>query len=181
MITFRTVALLGTLAIAATFLVLSNPGLVHARAKPVHKKSPVWIAFFGSPECEKCASAKEVIKAVKEAYPLRVKSFNIDRSGDRATYRSLEAIHAPGKFAVPLILIDDTIIMGDEQIERDLEPLVKKLSRKGGAPLPYLGPSPGKKASPQPPAPCYECEQRGRPPDVRDELKKIRTFIDQFR
>jgi thiol-disulfide isomerase/thioredoxin len=178
----RTAAILGCLLLAATFLIFPNPGTAHARTKPSQgKRAPVWIVFFGSPECEKCASVKEVIKALKEAYPLRVKSFNIDRSTDRATFRDLEAIHAPGKFAVPLVLIDDTILMGDEHIAKDLAPLVRKLSRSGGAPLPYLGPQSKKKTSPEPPAPCYECEQRGRPPDVRDELKKIRTFIDRFR
>lgn len=178
----RIATMLGCLLLAATIVVLVYSVPSYARTRPSQgKRSPVWIALFVSPECEKCAAAKEVIKALKGVYPLRVKSFNIDKSADRATFRSLEAIHAPGRFAVPLVLIDDTMLLGDDHIAKDLEPLVRKLSRSGGAPLPYLGPQAKKKTSPEPPAPCYECEQRGRPPDVRDELKKIRTFIDRFR
>jgi thiol-disulfide isomerase/thioredoxin len=150
-------------------------------ALPKKKPSPVWIVFFTSPECEKCQAVKQLMERLKRSYPVRVKTFSIDRATDRVTFRSLEAIHASRGFAVPLVLVGETILMGEDRISEQLEQVVRKLAQSGGAPLPYLGSGSAKKSAPESTVPCYECEQRGRPPEVTDELRRIRKFIDRFR
>jgi len=143
--------------------------------------SRVGIVFFASPKCEKCASVKPLIEALKRTYPVRVKSFSIDQATGRALYRNLEAIHAPGRFAIPLVLVGESILIGEDRIVDELEPAVRKLARSGGAPFPYLGRGSPSEPLAKTPTQCYDCDQRGRPPDVRDELKRIRSFIDRFR
>lgn len=182
MTTARTVVLISVVILLEVLLSSAHGDKSGTRKIASEKKlSVVRMVFFASPECERCTAVKQFIAGLKDTYPLSVKHFNIDRASDRAVFRSLEAIHAPGKFAVPLVLVGETILAGEDRITSELEPLVRRLARSGGAALPYLGQGLQTKPVQEKPGRCYECDQRGRPPDVRDELKRIRTFIDRLR
>ncbi len=98
---------------------------------------------------------------------------------------------------MPLIMVGDSILIGENEISGKLESTVKRLARKGGSSLPYLGP-PGAKEKSQPDprraravvgsssptesprSECPTCERRGRPPSVSEELGRIRSFFQKF-
>jgi len=143
--------------------------------------STVWLAFFSSKDCPHCASARELIEALENDFPLRVKAFDISLDEDYALFSRLEAIHARKRFSVPLILVGDSILMGEREIARKLEPTVRRLVRSGGACLPYLGPKKRVETSTaNPSSSACNCENRRRPPSIGEEWGKIRLFIDKL-
>ncbi|MBI5568770.1 MAG: glutaredoxin [Desulfomonile tiedjei] len=141
----------------------------------------VWVVFFSSQGCPHCGSAKDLIAAMKAKYPIRTKVFDVDRSEDYRLFRRLERIHSSGKFAVPLIMVGESILEGEAEIAEKLEATVRRLARSGGAGLPYLGSASTKRAvadkSQQNDSPR---ENRVRPPTVGEEWKKIRTFLNKW-
>ena len=65
------------------------------------------------------------MKVLKARYPLRVKDFDVDKEADYALFKRIEAIHAADKFAVPLVMVGESILMGEEEITGKLEKTVR--------------------------------------------------------
>jgi hypothetical protein len=107
---------------------------------------------------------------------VRVKTFDIDRPEDCRLFDRLEAIHGESKFAVPMVMLGESILIGEETIIKNLEKTVQRLSCAGGASLPYLGPSraEGRDAQ-EDPSHCPEC--RRRPTSLGEEWNKIKNFL----
>lgn len=143
------------------------------------KSGVVWVVFFASRDCPHCESARDLLRALQKKYPIRLKQFDIDRPDDYALLHKLGEIHSEKGFGVPLILVGDSIIQGEAKIIQDLEGTIRKLTKAGGAPLPYLGEKavkPSKKKKPD--ARCIDCDRR--PPTVGEEWKKIRNLVGSF-
>ncbi len=104
------------------------------------KKRPVWIVFFSSAECPRCSDVNALIHALQKKYPLKTKRFRIDKPEHYALFQALEAIHGEQPFGVPLVMVGESILLGESEIMSGLEETVKRLSKAGGAGLPYLGP-----------------------------------------
>ncbi len=177
----------GSRFIAAALIILL-PALmvtgVHARAKG--KTAAVWLVLFSSRECSKCKVVKQLIREMRSVYPIKVKNFDIGKQSHYDLMVRLEAIHSEQKFAVPLILIGDTILMGEDVITSRLEPIIRRLADSGGSPLPYLGPgrsggrpaeSRASKRKPTTDPSRCECEKTGRPPTIGEEWDRIRKFV----
>lgn len=151
----------------------------HAARKKGHT---VWVVFFSSHDCPRCESVRELLKALKSTYPVRTRVFDVEKEKDYALFRKLEKIHTDGEFAVPLVMVGESIIEGEDQIAAKLEPTVRRLSRGRGAPLPYLGKD---DKSPQSDTrshsgKCEACEKKGRPPTLKEELGKMKVLFDKF-
>jgi len=105
------------------------------------KKGPVWVVLFSSADCPRCSHVDDRIRALQKKFPVKLKRFSIDRPGHYALFHAMEAIHGEVRFGVPLVIIGESIIIGEDEINRTLEETVKRLSQAGGSGLPYLGPS----------------------------------------
>jgi len=153
-----------------------------ARALKTKKSRQVWVVFFSSRDCPHCESARTLLHALKSKYPVRTKEFDVSRDADYALLRNLETIHSNKKFAVPLVILGESILMGEAEIASNLEKTVRKLSRCGGSPLPYLGrhdnSPPAAAKAPQSAHPPDAAE--GRPPTIGEEWKKIRAILDKY-
>ncbi len=138
----------------------------------------VCLVFFFSRDCPHCERVLDLIEAVKKDFPVKVKKYDIDGKADYELFMKLEKIHSEGKFSVPLVILGDSILIGEHDIITNLEPTVRKLSKLDGAGFPYLGDSDKKPAKRI--VDCSDCRNRGRgkPPEVQEELKKIRIYID---
>ncbi len=175
--------------IVATILVLMCSWLIPvAHAKPKGKAAPVWLVFFSSTGCSKCRVVKQLIHGLRNEYPLKIRVFDIDKQSHYELMERLEAIHSREKFSVPLVLIGDTILMGEDNITAQLEETIRRLAAKGGAPLPYLGPARDTKPAATRSAEretrvdqsrC-DCEKKGRPPTIGEEWDKIRRFVGRW-
>lgn len=167
-------------SILIVLLMLLSWNAAECAAKRTKKKRvSVWVVFFSSKDCSRCMSVNKFIRVLRKRYPVRLKKLNIDKPRDYALFERLEAIHAEERFAVPLVMVGQDILMGEDEITGKLERIVRRLARSGGAPLPYLGPK-GRKAreraiAPKPPEP--RCEGRGRPPTIGEEWAKIKNFF----
>ena len=83
------------------------------------------------------------MKVLKTQYALRVKDFDVDTETDYALFKRVEAIHAAEKFSVPLVLVGESILMGEDEITGKLE---KTSTRPGSVrwltlPLPGTNPT----------------------------------------
>ena len=171
--------LIGFLIIIACALLLSA-GNVEASEKK--GKKTVWMVFFSSRDCSKCENVKDLIEVIKLRYPVRVRQFDTSKENDYAVFKTVEAIHGSGNFAVPLVMLGDSIIIGEQEITRKLEKAVRNLAARGGAPSPYIGPVGPKKKSQgieKNDKPCESCSRGGRPPDIGDELRRARRLLDR--
>jgi hypothetical protein len=147
------------------------------------KRGAVSIVFFYSKECEHCHTVERLLKSLKRAYPVRLKKFDIDIPHNYQLFEKLEAIHAGNGFAVPLVIVGESIFTGERDIRRNLEAAVRTLARSGGAPFPYLGPKSvpkGQKAkeTARPRSSGCNCDER-RPPTLREEWNNIRALLDR--
>jgi glutaredoxin len=150
-----------------------------ARVKGKAAKHSVAIVFFAAHDCPRCEHVKDLIKVLKARYALKVKDFDVEKDADYTLFKRVEAIHASGEFAVPLILVGESILMGEDEITGKLEKTVRKLARSGGSPFPYLGSADRRKTVAKPTASSCNCGQGG-PPQVADELSKLRKFIEKL-
>jgi len=178
----------GRFIVAAIVVLLCSWVIPNVHARPGEKAATVWLVFFSSKGCSKCAVVKQLIRSLEREYPLKVRAFDIDKQSHYDLMERLEAIHSKDKFSVPLVLIGDTILMGDDDITAHLEMTVRRLADSGGAPLPYLGPAGGTRQpatrssqseSRTDPSRC-DCEKKGRPPTIGEEWDKIRTFVGKW-
>ena len=150
-------------------------------AKPSDKPGTVWAVVFSSSDCAGCEKVRNLVEMLKKKYPVRTKNFNIARDKEKAIYKKLEAIHARGKFSLPVILVGDSALIGEKEISAKLEKIVKKLAGSGGTQLPYLGPTEPKEspATRSTDSDCDHCGRRG-PPSVGEELQKVRGFLKKY-
>ncbi len=170
-------------------LMISALGYTFALAEPgkssktfSDKPGTVWaVIFSSSSDCANCEKARKLIENLRKKYPVRTKSFNIDRDKDRAIYKRLEAIHARDRFSVPVVLVGESVLVGEKEISGKLEKIVKKLAGSGGSQLPYLGPvkSDEAPATRSTDTDCDHCGRRG-PPSVGEELQKVKGFLNKF-
>jgi glutaredoxin len=167
----------GIVVLAVTLFALGSAEAAKVRGKAA--KHSVAIVFFAAHDCPRCERVKDLVEVLKARYALKVKYFDVDKDADYALFKRVEAIHASDKFAVPLILVGESILMGEDEITRKLEKTVRKLARSGGSPFPYLGSALGKKAVAKSGASPCNCG-RGGPPEVTDELSRLRKFIEKL-
>ncbi len=143
------------------------------------KSGKVGIVFFRAEDCPRCRSVKILLHGLDKMYPIHLRTFDVDRPGDYDLFEKLEAIHSEDAFAVPLVMLGESILMGEDQITNELESIVKRLSESGGAPLPYLGPAAkDRRVRKEPASPCPGCDRR--PPTLGEEWGKIKMFVDKF-
>lgn len=173
----RSVFLVSFVAVIAFVQVFEASGRAETRTRSKEKAAAIWLVYFFASDCEKCGHVKTLIEALKTKYPVRTKSFDIDQKSNYELMQRLQAIHSKRKFAVPLVMIGETILMGEAEISASLEGKVRKLAHSGGAPAPYLGKASGETSAATADTRCRECDQRGRPPDIGDELKRIRGIL----
>jgi glutaredoxin len=138
------------------------------------------MAFFSSTDCPKCESAKLLIEALKSKYRVRVKTFDVERDKDYSLFKAVQAIHSSGGLSVPLILVGDVILAGEEEIDAKLEETVRGLAKAGGAELPYLGPDHTAPAPTKRDKCDFDKNRPGRPPSAPEEWGKFRSFLDYF-
>lgn len=154
-----------------------------ARSVKKGKRGVVSIVFFYSKECEHCETVARLLESLKGEYPIRLKKFDIDIARNYTLFSKLEAIHTKKRFAVPLVILGESILMGERDIKMRLEPAVRELARSGGASFPYLGPKAlpkrhkRQKAQTTQEKDC-DCDDR-RPPTLREEWNNIRAFLDR--
>lgn len=147
-----------------------------ARSRSADK---VGIVFFSSNDCPHCRTIKNELRRIQRLYPVKLWTFNIDNPKAYELFTKLESIHSSDGFGVPLIMLDESILMGEAEIKKRLEPTVRRLMKSGGSPLPYLGPTtPKKRARKRTPPRCPTCDRR--PPTLGEEWGKIQTFVDKL-
>ena len=132
------------------------------------------ILFF-SDECPKCEGVKDIIESIKFKYPVRVKAFDVEKDSDYKLFKAIESIHSGRKFSVPLIILGETILIGEKEISKKLEKIVRDLYNAGGSQLPYLG-SNHNETKHWDNEHC-NCGNRKGPPTISEEWKKIRNFL----
>jgi glutaredoxin len=153
---------------------------------PGGSSATIWIVFFNSHDCSQCESARALIEELKKSHHnIKVKSFDVEEQGNYSLFKKIEAIHGREKFAVPLVIVGEHILIGPDAIEKRLEHIVTGLARCGAS-LPYLGPKAEEKSKlPQQTRKslaltdkndCH-CNQGG-PPQITDEFRKIRSLLD---
>lgn len=166
-----------TAILTMVFFCVGAAGAAPANAKS--SKNAVSVVFFAAHDCPRCRNVKDLMKVLKARYALRVKDFDVDTDADYALFKRIEAIHAADKFAVPLVMVGESILMGEDEITGKLEKTIRALARSGGSPFPYLGPAQQKKTAAKAAASSCNCAQGG-PPEVTDELSKLRRFIEKL-
>jgi hypothetical protein len=174
-------AALAVVAVFALTVALRSPGFAGtARHAGKQIRNTVWLAYFSSHDCPKCEGVKDLIEIVKIKYPVRVKAFDVENDKDYALFRKLQSIHCPDGFSVPLIMVGDTILMGEDEITTKLDKTIGGLVKAGGARLPYLGPA----RSTVEPKNSTKCncnrDKSVRPPTASEEWKSIRSFLNNL-
>jgi thiol-disulfide isomerase/thioredoxin len=168
--------LAAVIAFAQTFVFSS---LVESRQRSKAKSGTVWLVFFLASDCERCEHVKTFIDALKAKYPVRIKAFDVDRRPNYELMERLQAIHSKQEFAVPLVMVGETILMGEKEISAKLENTVRKLARSGGARVPYLGQASDRTSTRTSDSECRKCNEH-RPPEIREELKRIRSLLGRW-
>jgi thiol-disulfide isomerase/thioredoxin len=175
----RTASLVLLTAVIAIVYVFAISGLAEGRQRSKAKARTVWLVFFLASDCERCEHVKTFIDALKAKYPIRIKAFDVDRRPNYELMERLQAIHSKHEFAVPLVMVGETILMGEKEISAKLESTVRKLARSGGARVPYLGQASDRTSTRTSDSECRKCNER-RPPEIRDELKRIRSLLGRW-
>lgn len=149
------------------------PSALAEKSLDKSKSSAVWVVFFSAEDCPHCEKVKSLLDEMKQSYPVHLKLFDVEREPDNKLFRSLEAIHAPNKFSVPVVILGEAILVGEKAILKRLPNEIKKYARTGGVALPYLGPvdKDEKETS------KCDCEQKGKPPEISDELRRLRSLL----
>jgi|GEM_PF-1211479 len=151
-----------------------------ASSAPKKQHGKVWVVYFSSENCPFCKGVTRLIQELSKKYPITLKKFSVDKPRGHALLDRIESIHAKGRLEVPVVILDETILVGEEEITVKLEPTVRRLAAAGGAAPPYLGPVDDKdkaiadKAREE----CPTCERR--PPTIGEEWAKIRGLLDRL-
>lgn len=165
--------LLSLFLVLAVRMLVGCPAASAEKSEEKSKYSPVWVVFFSSDDCPHCEKVKKLLQELSQSYPVHVKRFDVEREHDNKVFRSLEAIHAPKKFSVPVVILGESILVGERAILKKLPDKIKKYARNGGVALPYLGPNDKNDNS----ASKCDCERKGKPPEISDELRRLRSLL----
>ena len=133
----------GIAVLAGVFLCVGHASAAPTKGKAA--KNAVGIVFFAAHDCPRCENVKDLMKVLKARYPLRVKDFDVDKEADYALFKRIEAIHAADKFAVPLVMVGESILMGEDEITGKLEKTVTYPRSVWRLVLPLPGVRPGDK------------------------------------
>jgi hypothetical protein len=170
---------MGVAMLSVLFLSVAHSTALSSGEK---RKNTVTMIFFLSRDCPKCETVKDLIEIVQVRYPLRVRRFDISKEVGYAVFKAVESIHGTGNFAVPLVMLGESILIGEQEIAEKLEKAVKDLATAGGSSSPYIGPverkpqaRPTQKAQPR----CESCS-RGGPPSLEDEWQRVRGYLDKL-
>ena len=166
------------LLIVSLFLSISLHGVAES-AK--NAKNDVWLVYFGSSDCPVCEHIDPVLKALVDEFGLKIRYYDITRPDDYLIFEQVESVHGDGKFSVPLVIIGEHLLTGEKQIQTNLRKLVEKYRNGSGSPLPYLGETKNVASAASPKdQDCPDCRDKGRPPAIQSELKKLKLIIDKF-
>ena len=120
-----------TILILVTFVgfIVVTIGSVSAqtslKAKPDIDKTVV-VTVFTSSECPFCENVKELVDDLKTTLPIKIEMFDINQPADYDLFSKIEATHKGERFAVPLVIVGNTVLMGQSQIFNKLEDTIKK-------------------------------------------------------
>ena len=167
---------LGSIILAMLVALCSGSTAAAAAGGAKKRQGAVWVVFFSEKGCGHCTKVDDQLRSLEKKYPVRVRRFSIDRPEDYALFTSLEAIHSDDKLAVPLVMLGESILVGEGRIGRNLEKTVRRLARSGGSGLPYLG-TPLEGGGRSTAGTCSECERR--PPTLGEEWGKIKKLLDE--
>ncbi|MGC8657468.1 MAG: hypothetical protein ACP5U1_00170 [Desulfomonilaceae bacterium] len=130
-----------------TLLVLHTfcAAIILCASKPVRAQTPVGtdpetaqtvvVTLFTSSHCPYCENVKELVADLKTELPIRTKIFDINNPSDYDLYCKVEATHKKIKFAVPLVIVGDHILIGQSEIFANLEKTVRKYQYSSHNPL----------------------------------------------
>jgi hypothetical protein len=97
------------------------------------KDSPVQFYFFYAKDCPECQRVmKKIISPLKSRYPLGIKEFEIN---DLENYEKLVAFEEKFKDSnnkIPVVVIGDHLLSGEEEIRTSLELIIQDYAAKGG-------------------------------------------------
>lgn len=144
------------LVVVACFLFFLYSSADSAPGAGKKKRGIVWVVLFFSEDCPHCERVRDLLKALDGRYSVRLKMFNIDNETDYAVYSRLEKLHPVEKLAVPLIMVGDKILIGENQIVAALEETVRRLDVSGGSAIPNLGNGRSQKRGEKPS--CTDCD-----------------------
>lgn len=163
-------------AFVALSLMMSQ--IVKAAERSGHE---VWLVYFGSSDCPVCEHIDPILNSLIDEYDVKIRRYDITRPDDYLIFSQIESLHSDGKFSVPLLIIGENLLIGEKQILANLKKLVEKYRAGSGAPLPYLGDGKSPKSGDHAEKTgCAECADKGRPPSIQGELKKLKLIIDKF-
>lgn len=161
-----------------TFILTLIPSQVRAGKSASNE---VWIVYFGSADCPVCENVKPLLDGLVGEYDLRVRSYDITRPDDYLIFSQIESVHSEKKFSVPMVIAGDNILIGEKQIRNNLRKLVDRYRRTTGARLPYLGEAESRTSGDRTQdADCAQCRDKGRPPSIQSELKKLKVILDKL-
>ncbi len=175
----RSILFVRTLTAGCLFVLASVTFSVQVAASG--SPGDVWAVYFGSSDCTVCDHVRPLLDSLTRDEGLKIKAFDITRPEDYLVFERIESVHSANKFSVPLIIIGENILIGEKQIQKSLRKLVQRYREGNGVPLPYLGDltSTGDGAS-SAQEDCKTCKDKGRPPSVQSELRKLKVFIDRL-
>ncbi len=175
---FPMVRFTGIVILTVTFLYWGFVDTAAAKGKAA--RNTIGIVFFAEHDCPHCESVEDLLQVLKIKYPLRIKKFDVEKEADYKLLKRIESIHSAEKLSVPVILVGESIIMGEDEINAKLEKTVRALARSGGSPFPYLGSTRTRHRQPKSVSSRRKCDRGGGPPQVTDELSNLRKFIENL-
>jgi len=89
------------------------------------------VTLFTSSECPFCDNVKELVEDLKTQLPIKTELFDINKPNDFDLYCKIEATHKKAKFAVPLVIVGETVLIGQSEIFAKLESTIKSLEASG--------------------------------------------------
>lgn len=141
---------------------------------------PVKGLVFSSKDCELCRATKAYLNSLEKALPVSFKALDIQKPHNYKIFHRLETIHGTRAFSVPMVIVGENVFIGPREIKSKLGKTILRLSRNGGAKLPYLGPPLSRRSVRHAPREDNQdcgCE-RGRPPSAREELARLGRVLD---
>lgn len=173
-------------AIIALVVISFSHDHVHCGMRVISdtESHPVHALLFYSKDCKLCLNVKPLVKYVNSWPNVKFKFLDIGKVDNYRIFSRMEDIHGARAFVTPLIMVGDNILIGEKEIKANLEKTVMKLSKNGGARLPYLGDRehwPKRVASKsgrnkEKKEDCG-CSQGG-PPSIQQEIARVKGFLD---
>ena len=105
-------------------------GSLEAQALAENPSEPaqiIVVTVFTSSECPYCENVKELLDDLKTQIPIKTEIFDINKPNDYDLYLKIEATHKNARFAVPLVIVGDKVLIGQSEIFGKLETTIKAL------------------------------------------------------